>query len=363
MKENGEERDGMTREAFEQRVLDELAHQRARRPAMEGQDTVKFLFQALLGVGHLLSSWEAVTAYIERETAGLAPDPEEPLFEALSPAWCRLNLRRAMAEGLTPRVVAGMMLASEGGNGWTRQDVLRLCRAAAAAGFPVAEADYAAVPEADWLPAHSPAYRERYRPAYRVVSAEWTAWAEAVTAMARRQAEVPRLLVTLDGPCASGKTTLARKLASVFQAAVVHTDDFVIPHARKTPERLAVPGGNCDAERLAAEVLIPWKRTGEARVRRYDCGADALLPEEPLSSADVLILEGSYANLPVLRALADVRLFLDAPREVREARLRARETAASLQRFYERWIPLEEAYFAAYHLPDAGCVVLVGAVL
>ena len=169
---------------------------------------------------------------------------------------------------------------------------------------------------------------------------------------------VSRLLITLDGPCASGKTTLARKLAQVFHGEVIHTDDYVIPHAQKTPERLAVPGGNCDAERLVREVVAPFKQGNAVSYRRYDCMKDILLPEEQLPDTGVLILEGSYCNLPAIREYADVRLFLDAPWEIREARLLARESAASMRRFLERWIPLENAYFEAYHLPDEGNILI-----
>ena len=167
-----------------------------------------------------------------------------------------------------------------------------------------------------------------------------------------------RLLVTLDGPCASGKTTLAQRLAEALQADVVHTDDFVVPHARKTAERLALSGGNCDAERLVREVIAPWKQGELVRYRRYDCGRDRLLPPETLPDGDLLILEGSYCNLPAIRSYADLRLFLDAPEETRLARLQKRESPASLRRFREMWIPLENAYFEAYHLPDAGCLIL-----
>ena len=66
-------------------------------------------------------------------------------------------------------------------------------------------------------------------------------------------------LATIDGPCASGKTTLAARLAETLHASVVHTDDYVVPHAQKTADRLAVPGGNCDADRLLREVILPWK--------------------------------------------------------------------------------------------------------
>ena len=184
---------------------------------------------------------------------------------------------------------------------------------------------------------------------------------EALRAAFRDIRSTGRVLVTLDGPCASGKTTLAGQMAEALGAAVVHTDDFVVPHAQKTVERLAIPGGNCDAERLLREVVLSWKEGRPVRYSRYDCGADCLLPQETLPPCDVLILEGSYSNLPDLRARADVRIFVDAPWSVREARLRQRETAESLRRFYDRWIPLEDAYFRAYGLPDDACIVLRGA--
>lgn len=335
---------------FRQTLLSCLADHRKRYPSMERADIVKLVFQGMLGVGHLLGDRVAVTDSIAREAAALRPDAGEPLLEPLSPAWCRLNLRRALAEGLSPSVIAGLMLASEPGPAFSRAEVLDLCRTL----LPADTQELARIREPDWLPGHSAAYRERYRPAYRVISADWAARMAAVTAIARLWPD--RLLVTLDGPCATGKTTLARRLAVVFQASLLHTDDFVIPHAQKTPERLAVPGGNCDAERLTREVLLPWKQGLPAVVRRYDCSADRLLPAETLPGGGVLILEGSYCNLPAIRALADVRLFLEASWDVREARLRTRESAASLQRFYDRWIPLENAYFEACRLPDRDCI-------
>lgn len=170
-----------------------------------------------------------------------------------------------------------------------------------------------------------------------------------------------RLLVTIDGPCASGKTTFARRLSEALCAPVIHTDDFVIPHARKTAERLALPGGNCDAERLVQEVLAPFQKGEQVRFRRYDCRADCLLPEEELrEGVRVLILEGSYCNLPVIRKFAALRLFVDTPEAIRMERLQIRETPESLRRFREMWIPLENAYFQAYHLPDGGCMIVSG---
>ena len=175
------------------------------------------------------------------------------------------------------------------------------------------------------------------------------------------ESKAERLLVTIDGPCASGKTTFARGLSEAISAPVIHTDDFVVPHAKKTAERLALPGGNCDAERLVQEVLAPFQRGEPVRFHRYDCREDCLLPEEELpKGVRLLILEGSYCNLPVLRAYANLRLFMDTPEKIRMERLRKRETPESLRRFREMWIPLENAYFQAYHLPDGGCVIVSG---
>ena len=169
-----------------------------------------------------------------------------------------------------------------------------------------------------------------------------------------------RYLITVDGPCASGKTTFAHQLASLLRATVIHTDDFVIPHEQKTVERLAIPGGNCDAERLAAEVLSPWKNGLPVRFRRYDCKKGKMLPAEELPETQLLILEGSYCNLPMLRQYADFRLYLDTPKDLRMKRLRERESDASLRLFMEKWIPLEEAYFKAYGLPDEGILCIPG---
>lgn len=342
-------------EAFERELLSRLREELRNRPASQPQDAVKFVFQGLLGVGHLLSSRKAAAAYITREMESLEPDPAEDLCEVLSADWCRLNLRRVKAERLEPGAIAGLMLTSRSDVSFTRRDVLEVCKKMSfAGGKPFDERELACVLDENWLPSHSEAYREAYRPAYRVISADWLPYLNAVVRINGALQGRERLTVTLDGPCASGKTTLAGKLAEVFGASIIHTDDFVIPHEKKTPERLAIPGGNCDAERLANEVLDPWMRGGTVRYRKYDCASDRLLPEEMLPDSRILIIEGCYCNLPQMRKYADVRLFLDAPREKRERRLAFRETEASMRMFYERWIPLENAYFDAFGLPDDG---------
>jgi uridine kinase len=85
-----------------------------------------------------------------------------------------------------------------------------------------------------------------------------------------------------------------------------------------------------------------------------------MLPAEKLPDCRLLILEGSYCNLPAIRQYADLRLFMNTPWEIRKERLEKRESAPYLQMFFDRWIPLENHYFEAYGLPDRECIVLYG---
>ena len=65
-----------------------------------------------------------------------------------------------------------------------------------------------------------------------------------------------RLVIAIDGKCATGKTTLAARLASGLDADVIHMDDFFLPPAKRTQQRLSEPGGNVDYERFMEEVLL-----------------------------------------------------------------------------------------------------------
>lgn len=178
-----------------------------------------------------------------------------------------------------------------------------------------------------------------------------------IAAQLARLSPAERILITIDGPCGSGKSTLAAALTEQLACPVVHMDDYVIPHAMKTPERLATPGGNADAERLLAEVIRPWMAGKAACVRPYLCHEDRFGEAQPLPDSRVLILEGTYCNLPEIAAHASLRLFLTIDPAAQQERLLSRVGPERLVAFNERWIPLENAYFAAYGLPDAGCVV------
>lgn len=155
-----------------------------------------------------------------------------------------------------------------------------------------------------------------------------------------------RVIAAIDGRCASGKTTLAAELARRMPGTLVlHMDDYFLQPHQRTPQRLAQPGGNVDWERFEREALAPLSR-GEAGVlRRYDCAAQALMPERPLPPARVIVAEGSYSLHPALVRYCDLKVMLHIAPQTQRARILARNGEAGWQRFEQIWIPLEEAYF------------------
>ena len=157
-----------------------------------------------------------------------------------------------------------------------------------------------------------------------------------------------RVLLAIDGNCCAGKTTTATKLGKLLDANVFHLDDYFLQPHMRTPERLRQPGGNVDAERFLSEVLQPVSRGETAIVRRYDCHQDALLPSETVAPRAVSIIEGAYCMHPLLASCYDIRLFCRVDPALQQERILARNGEEMLPMFLNRWIPLENAYFAAY---------------
>lgn len=165
------------------------------------------------------------------------------------------------------------------------------------------------------------------------------------------------LLIALDGRCASGKTTLACELSQRLDCPVFHMDDFFLQPAQRTPERLAVPGGNVEHERFLREVLLPLSRGEDVQYRRFDCSTQTLLPPVTVPCGRVNLIEGSYSCHPALRPYYDLRVLLTLSPDEQLRRLTAR-SPEKVPVFLAKWIPLEEAYFQACGVA-AACDVLL----
>ena len=144
-------------------------------PQATEEDVVKFVFQAFLGVGHLVSSADAIQKRLENEMAQNPADDTEPQAEELSSRWVRLNLRPAKARGIAPEELAKRVYRSARQPvQYTRQDVVDFCES-----LDIPAMDREKIKEAaerlldeSFLPSHSDRYRKAYKPAYVVLLRE-----------------------------------------------------------------------------------------------------------------------------------------------------------------------------------------------
>lgn len=180
--------------------------------------------------------------------------------------------------------------------------------------------------------------------------------AQAISVVLR---EKGRCVAALDGMAAAGKTTAAALLCEAFGGACVHMDDFFLPPALRTPQRLSQPGGNVHYERFAEEIA-PALHLGRALCYGvFDCSRMALAGMRSVSAAPLVIVEGAYSLHPFFsRELYDVRAYYSISPEVQRARILARNGPAALSAFEEKWIPMENAYAAAFGIRESCSVQL-----
>lgn len=345
---------------------DILAAHLAAYPLMRPEDAYKLAYQSEFGCGHMVSDEASSLLRLERElpgapAAGAAPEP-------IGGGLCRVYLGALQSMRLCPATLNRLFVltarrARGGRDGLLEKlGAVRAAAACGAAGFSAAELDaYLARQRENGFPAagHSEQYRAAYRPAYRVVERGFCHFLPvfALTDQLLERRPGP-IVLAIDGNCCAGKTSLAALLQRAYGCNALHMDDFFLRPAQRTPERMRVPGANVDHERFLAEVGAHL-RTGEPfSFQRYDCGTQRLCPPVRITPTRLTVVEGSYSMHPSLRRLYDAAVFLAADPQTQRARLRARESAAMLERFLGEWIPLEQAYFDAYGVRESCTLTL-----
>lgn len=156
-----------------------------------------------------------------------------------------------------------------------------------------------------------------------------------------------RVIIAIDGRCASGKTTLAAMLGETCGCPVIHMDHFFLRPEQRTAERLREPGGNVDRERFLDEVLIPLKQGTSCSYRPYDCHRQELTEAIRIEPGPIYLIEGSYSCHPSLYGYYDFTVFLTVNPTEQLRRIRERNGEGAAVAFEEKWIPLEERYFSS----------------
>ena len=165
------------------------------------------------------------------------------------------------------------------------------------------------------------------------------------------------VIVGIDGPCASGKTTLAAKLEEMYGCSVIHLDSFFLRPEQRTAERLAEIGGNVDYERFKDEVLTPLKAGISFTYRPIDCSSLTLAEPITLTPKKLNVIEGSYSHHPYFGDPYDLKLFLTVNPELQQQRILQRPSFLH-QRFFNQWIPMEAEYFAHFQIRQLSDMVL-----
>lgn len=145
------------------------------------------------------------------------------------------------------------------------------------------------------------------------------------------------LVVAIDGPAGSGKSSLAEPVAAALgMVAVVHLDDIF-------------PGWDGLAAApalLAAQVLAPISRGEPASYRRWDWQADHYAEAVPVPASDILVVEGCGCSVGIARPYAEVRVWVEADHDTRMRRGLERD-GDTFRPHWERWAAQERALFGA----------------
>ncbi len=333
-----------------------LGHFR-KYPLLQAEDIFKYLFQSAFGCEHLVSDPSAALNYIKKERE---MSVSSPTLDELDGEYTRVHI-----SCLAPETLARLFcLSAKKEDGLASLEAkLEVAKALVANGdLPLDGEDFSRKLEA-WRQAgypalhHSDAFREAYRPAYRVIANKYakflSIFAEIDCLLANGNA-----IIAIEGGAASGKTTLSGILAEVYDCNVFHMDDFFLRPEQRTPERFAEIGGNVDRERFLEEVLEPLKRGDAVCYRPFDCGKWALGEPITVEPKKLTVIEGVYSMHPDLADCYDYSVYLDISPEYQRERIQERNSPAFAKRFFEEWIPLENRYFEGMRVKERCCEVL-----
>ena len=343
----------------------------ARWPAMEPQDFAKLAYQSEFGPAHMAESPDRVLAALlaERKEAGTASLAPEPIGNGL----CRFHITQALSPLSDLPLLARMfsLTASLRRDRGTMEGLLEKLKRLGALNIPGWKEYLTAYRVRGCPPVHhSEAFRRAYGPHYRVVGLDYAGFFPALRALDRfsREHDAARLrlshggeprdggpprekgprpcLIAVDGRCGSGKTSLAAaaELLIPGRKHVIHMDDHYLPWERRAEKWMDIPAGNMDLESVRARILAP-AREGRPLADPSILQAAAEKTAD-LDDAELILVEGTYSQHPLLAPYYDYKIFLTCGREEQTRRLQKRE-GDYYPTFDRIWRTLEERYFAA----------------
>ena len=172
------------------------------------------------------------------------------------------------------------------------------------------------------------------------------------------ESDAERIIIAIDGKCASGKSTLGCYLQKEFDANLFHMDDFFLQKYQRTSERLAEVGGNVDYERFLAEVLEPLLAGEIVVYRPFHCNTLQLGEGVEIFPKRVNMIEGSYSQHTYFGDIYDLKVFMEIDSESQLENICKRNGEEQVAVFKERWIPKEEAYFETFQIKQKSDIIV-----
>ena len=327
---------------------DYLDYELNTKLSMELRDVIKMCYQAAFGAEHLLTDIERAHKYFDEEFESVE-ERDVPLYEYISEDVARVDLGAWKASKLPKEWLFDLfvMATKESYGGEEKMlENLEIAKGVLGNDAELSKNIDKYVEEGIRPVHHSQSYREAHKPAYRLVDRKHLRLVPVLVAAAKLDGGV----IVIDGPCASGKSTMATQLASVLEGSVIRIDDFFLPPELRTDERLAEAGGNVHYERFKDEVVDRLASGETFEYTRFDCSVMDYGDGVAVPASKWRIVEGSYSHHPYFGEYGDIRVFSMIDDDEQMRRILARNGEEMAKRFESMWIPMENRYFEEYNI-------------
>jgi uridine kinase len=145
------------------------------------------------------------------------------------------------------------------------------------------------------------------------------------------------ILIAIDGPAGSGKTSLANQLASNLKSATtIHMDDLYNGWEDALTATLT--------RHLEEWVLDPLTQHQSVKYQKFDWINSEYGPTVEVSDVELLILEGVGAAQARIRQQADLTIWIEVGAQIGLARVLKRDGAQILP-YMLKWQERESAHF------------------
>lgn len=154
------------------------------------------------------------------------------------------------------------------------------------------------------------------------------------------------IIIAIDGKSASGKTTFAKTLGIVFDANVIHMDDFYLPKDHQKPEQNP---SHMNIESVK-EVLKQISNKEQISYQKFDCKVQELTEHIKIKNKKITIVEGAYSMHPELESFYSLKIFAHVSKTKQVMRIIKRNGFKRMIKFMTSWIPRENRYFKKYKI-------------